>query len=118
MIQMIHYHPLPLLQQQLAVLTPMAMVEQMMEEPVAFQTRLDKRSARNIKKMVDDFIAFQAEEDPTKDWTTRKQAWEDKNKGLLGCIMATFATWLGCLEKGTLPLLDDLKILCPEASLL
>ena len=71
--------------------TPMQMVQELQQNRVAYGTRKDKHNHNRMVRIVDEFLAFQTEQDPTKDWSDGN-SWGDANNGF-GCFFSAFLLW-------------------------
>ena len=85
--------------------TPMSLVDSLAEQPTLFGTPRDQSNLKNIRNMLDEFLSYQLENEPSADWTT-KESWEAKSGGdPLGYLMANFCTWAVWKKNNTLSLL-------------
>ena len=96
---------------------PTEMLQRLQETPTAYGTRRDKQAHNRMENIVNEFLAYQAKQDSTRDWTT-KEAWEDTNDGM-GCFLAAFILWAMWKRRPTLGYLTlmakDMKAAYTEA---
>ena len=81
-------------------LNPTQMLQVIQGNQTAYLNHKDKVAYNRLENMVDEFLAYQTEQDPTKDWSDCK-SWEDTNDGM-GCFLSTYLLWAMWKKSSTL----------------